>query len=115
MDAETRALMPIHARAKQAMQLEKKRLEHIVKNHGDIQVEDILRAQDAVDDGIVIQPSGNPLKREFLLERDGYLWILPVKETPRTFFKIPLGTQKHKQFKKAKLKDGKVLRKQKRK
>lgn len=88
------------------------------RKHRNISAEDMLRAQEAVDDGMVVQPKRSRLKREFFLERDGYLWIFPIKGTsaglePLTFFKIPLGTDNHKRFLAAKLRDGKVLRKQK--
>lgn len=114
MDKDTLALMPAHARARQAVQMEKKRLDHALGDHQDMRIEDMLRVQEAVDDGMVIQPRKKKgrHKREFLLERDGFLWVLPIKETPRTFWKIRIGTENYEQFKKAKLR-GKVLREQK--
>ena len=44
---------------------------------------------------------------------DGFLCILPIKEAPRAFWKIPLGIKNHKEFLKAKLRGGKVFQEKK--
>ena len=123
MNAETLALMPKAARGKQAVTVKygkpgrRGTIAH-VRQHKDISPRDMLRIQEAVDDGMIIAPAKNATHREFLLERDGFLWIYPAEAAAGamktiTFWKIELGTKNHEGFLKAKLGGGKVLRKQK--
>ncbi len=115
LDPKTRALTG--QEKYQAVRMKHKNPKKIRRKHSDIAVEDMPRMQEALDDGMVIQPRKNPLRREFLLERDGFLWVSPVLAKSGvhslTFFKIPLGTKNYEKFLEAKLRDGKVLRKQK--
>ncbi len=125
MNAETRALMPAAARGKQAVTIrygKKGRRGTVahVREHKNITQEDLLRAQEAVDDGMVIAPFSRKIERQFLLERGGFLWIFPtlgenLGMKTATFWKIPLGTKNYEEFLKTKLEGGKVLRKQKKK
>ena len=88
-----------------------------IRLHKDIKIDDMLRAQEAVDDGMVLQPNENPLKRECLLERDGFLWVSPVLAKSGlhslTHFKKTLGTKNYEESLETNLIDRKVLRKEK--
>ncbi|MDE0159471.1 MAG: hypothetical protein OXI02_07645 [Candidatus Dadabacteria bacterium] len=66
---------------------------------------------------MIIEPFGRKFERQFLLERDRFLWIFPAHENSgmetATFWKINLGTKNHEKFVETKLENGKVLREQK--
>ncbi|MDE0519461.1 MAG: hypothetical protein OXH71_02020 [Candidatus Dadabacteria bacterium] len=114
LNAETKRLT---GQAKfQAVRMRHGVMRKITGKHSDITIEDMLRAQEAVDDGMVIQPKKNPLKREFFLEVGEVLYVFPHVPTKtglqvKTFFKKTEGKE---DFLKAKKAEGKVLRKQKR-
>ena len=100
----------------QAVRMRQGVMRKITGKHSDITIEDMLRAQEAVDEGLVIRPDENPLKLEFFLERDGVLYVFPFLSAKngnwaKTFFKKTKGKE---DFLKAKKAEGKVLRKQKR-